>query len=693
MEQDSKIVSDRYDMNEEKLKRKNAVALYGLGTETERFITEIKDKYDIVCLLDGYRQDGEMYGYPIMSIDGAIEAGVKKIIVVARPGSCKVIARRIKEICIANDVTLLDVRGKDLLDDNRVIYDFKDIKAGTRTELLNKIDDVDVVSFDLFDTLIMRKVFSYTDIFELLELKLEREGIYIGDFAAKRLALEKELSVKGAPKLEEIYSSLSVRDISAKELAQQEWEVDRSVLAPREAMDSVFSYAIEHGKRVFITTDCYYPKEWIVTFLKNSGINGYEDILVSCELGVSKNQGLFDILKERAGGCRILHIGDDEYADIEMAQRYGVDSFRIYSAKGMYEYLGELGMAETVISLPDRVKMGLFVSHFFADPFLWEIDDAKLFAKDAYDIGYLFCAPMITDFTLWMKNLVKEDAVKVTLLCARDGYLLKRLINAMEGSSEFLYFLTSRTAAIRAGVKDDIDISYVDSMKFFGDPQEELRVRYGITEKCAETNHRANLILERSTILRENYRRYGQIIGVPGEGTVGVFDFVAKGTSQMFLRNVFDANLRGYYFLQLEPEFMSDKALDIKPFYSEEERTNSEIFNSYYILETILTSPDPSVIEFDQNGNPVFDKETRSDKDIKCVLRAQSGIEDFFKDFIRIFLDGGVNNYSECINKRLDEKLLSLIGKVDIIDEDFKALVIEDPFFGRMTSITDVIGE
>lgn len=40
----------------------------------------------------------------------------------------------------------------------------------------------------------------------------------------------------------------------------------------------------------------------------------------------------------------------------------------------------------------------------------------------------------------------------------------------------------------------------------------------------------------------------------------------------------------------------------------------------------------------------------------------------------------------------LDEKLLSLINKVWIKDNDFLSIKVEDPFFGRMTDIKDVIG-
>lgn len=664
------------------------VALYGLSTETERFISENRNKAEIVCLLDGYKEDGEMYGYPIFSLTQAIEAKVTKIVVVARPGSCKVIAKRIREICTQNNITLLDSRGNDLLVDSRVIYDFRDVKQGTRVECLKAIDKADVVSFDLFDTLVMRTVLFYTDVFELLEKKLRSSGICVDDFAKKRLAYEKELSIDGAPKLEEIYGSFLPKSVSPAEIAQMEWNVDRNVLIARNEMIEIFKYAIDHNKRVYITTDCYYPKEWIEAFLQEIGICGYEDILISSELGKSKNQGLFDVLKMYAAQSTILHIGDDEYSDIEMATRYGIDSFRILSARDLYEHLGELGLSDHVKCIADRVKVGLFVSKKFSDPFVWEKNDSRLAIDDAYEIGYLFCSSMITDFVLWMRNKAIEDGIGKLLLCARDGYLIKRLLGVLGNSKDYLYFLTSRTAAIRAGVRDEDDLTYVDGMKFSGEPEKELLVRYGINEVPSNAQERTRMILGRSAGLRDNYVRYAKRVGLSENDNIAIFDFVAKGTTQLFLEKILDSDIKGYYFLQLEPGFMADRGLNIEPFYSEEERETSEIFNSYYILETIVTSPDPSVLEFDQDGMPVFDKETRNSKDIECVLRVQRGIEDFYKSFIRIL---GAEDCYKGINKSLDEKMLSLIKRININDEGFNALIVEDPFFGRMTKIVDVI--
>ena len=44
------------------------------------------------------------------------------------------------------------------------------------------------------------------------------------------------------------------------------------------------------------------------------------------------------------------------------------------------------------------------------------------------------------------------------------------------------------------------------------------------------------------------------------------------------------------------------------------------------------------------------------------------------------------------VNKGLDEKLLELVNKILIKDEDFLSLKVENPFFGRMIDIRDVIG-
>ena len=257
------------------------------------------------------------------------------------------------------------------------------------------------------------------------------------------------------------------------------------------------------------------------------------------------------------------------------------------------------------------------------------------------------------------------------------------------------YFYTSRISAIRAGMESLEDIKYVDSMKFTGEVEDNLRTRFGIDRACvsdADIDEDASglmkyarPILKNAKVHKENNKKYIDSINVK-DGDISLFDFVAKGTSQLYIQKLVKNHIKGLYFMQLEPQFMSDMNLDIIPFYKEEERESSAIFDSYYILETLLTSPEPSVDGFDENGNPVFAKETRSDRDIKCVMKAQDGIVEYVKKYLKICPDSVIN-----INKKLDEQFLVLLRHVAINDTDFLSLTVEDPFFNRMTDITDVL--
>lgn len=669
-----------------------SIAIYGLGTETQRFLADHGDKISVTGLLDGFRTEGKMYGYPIIPIEYTVKHGVKLIIVVARPGSCKAIAKRISGFCRENGIALFDVRGKNLLQENEAAYDFSGLNAGSKNVLLGKVECAEIVSFDLMDTILMRKVLNYTDVFELMGYKLNEAGIHIPEFAKLRLAAEKECSKDETPTLEKIYERVlelaDYKSVSATELADMEWELDKSLIVPRYSVCKLYREIVRNGKKVIITTDNYYTKDRIASLLSEYDLGGYSGLFVSCDIGTSKTQKLFEHVAEETctSPDKILHIGDDEYADIEKAEAFGINTFRIYSAADLFEYLGGIGLETDISDLSDRVKAGMFISRIFNDPFCFEREDRRLAAEDASDLGYLFCAPMITDFTLWMQENISRQGYKQILFGARDGYLFEKLYGISDPEGRSCYFLTSRTAAIRAGMETQEDIDYVDGMKYSGTFSDATRERFGIDVKESDDLARSKAIFEKAKDQRENYRQYIDNLGI-GEGKLAFFDFVAKGTTQMYLQKLFAQHLKGFYFLQLEPEFMADKGLDIEPFYSEEEKDSSAIFDNYYILETILTAPFPQMKEMGPDGEPVYAKETRSERDLKCFERAQNGIIEYYREYLRI-----VPKSARTVNKKLDEKLLELVNKVKILDEDFLALKVEDPFFGRMTAMTDVIG-
>lgn len=686
-------------MNFEESINNKKIVLYGLGTETERILNEWNGKYEIIGLLDGFKTEGEQFGYPVMDIQDVVRQDDVIIIVVARPGSCKAIAKRIGDICRENEVELYDIRGKNLLQDTKVVYDFKSIRGYKKTEIIAKIQQADIISFDLFDTLVVRNIVTFSDVMELVKDRFLQQDIRIDDFVNKRIGAEKRLSKEGAPRLGKIYEDalpdISIRNITAEQLADIEYEVDVELLQPREDMLDLIHTIQGMNKKVYITSDSYYSQSQIEKILHDNGISGVDKIFVSCEYDTGKTTGLFEKVIEVAGTRNILHIGDDIVADVESAARSGLKTFQIYSATELLDAVGGLKLISDNDDISDHIRIGMFAANVFNSPFQFEDEERRIHVDDTVDTGYLFCAPMIFDFAYWFGQQVEEKQISNILFCARDGYLLHKIYSKIYPNSKPRYFLTSRTSAIRAGVSDDADIAYVDSMKFSGTLEDNLRTRFGIdADTVSDADINANesglmryskIILETAKAKKANNEKYIERLALK-DGLVALFDFVAKGTCQMYIQKLIPNEIQGLYFLQLEPEFMKDKNLKIQPFYSEEERTDSVVFDDYYILETLLTSPDPSVEEFNEEGEPVYANETRSDTNISCFLRAQEGIVKYIEKYLQICPRSKIK-----VNKKLDEAFLELIHNVEIRDNDFLHLTVEDPFFNRVTDIADLL--
>lgn len=678
--------------------RDSKIAIYGLGTETERVLNEIGQDFQIIGLLDGYREQGRLYGKPIISLQQAIESQVRLILVVARPGSCRAIVKRIGSMCIDNQIALIDVRGRDLCDTKKVTYHFQDTDGISKEQLMRQVHEYDVISIDLFDTLIMRQTLFPTDIFEIVNCRLKDKGIVIKDFSRRRLESEKYLAKFTAPTLTEIYSHMkstySIPEIVPAELAELEWMIDYDLVVPRQEMCDLMEEVYSQGKEIYIVSDTFYTKEQLIKLLEKCKVGFYTDILASCEYKTAKTGDLFAKVRERVCGKKCLHIGDDIAADIESARQHGVAACHIYSGIDLLEAVGYLGLWDSIKGLANRIKIGMFVSKIFNSPFQFEKGERRIAIQNAYDLGYLLFAPIISDFVIWFEGQMEQYDLLNIWFCARDGYLIKRMYDELRGDTGSTYLLTSRTAAIRAGIESEEDIEYVSGMKFSGTIEEQLWERFGIAKQGAVADHGAcsksltdyaDVILNKARVDRKNYQRYIDKLHMK-EGDIAFFDFVAKGTSQMHMQRLVDRHLKGIYFMQLEGEYMQGKSLDILPFYNSQETDQSEIYENYYILETILTSPMPSIKEFDEYGEPCYAQETRKEEDIRCVQAAQDGVFDYFKTYLKLCSKAEMN-----VDKKLDEILLSLIHGIEILDKYFRGLKVEDPFFNRMTDVADLI--
>ncbi len=671
--------------------RGRKIAVYGLSLETENILPRVDSICDVVGLLASYREDGEIYGKRIIPFSEAVKQHVALILVVARPGSCRTIAKKIGADCVEHQIDLVDIRGKNLCESQEAVYSLGDMSGMTRQELADLFGRYAVISFDLFDTLIMRYTLFPTDVLEIVAKKLEKRGIVISDFSAKRQTCERQLSRTGSPALETIYASMlnqyGIENISAKELAELEWETDYDLVLPRQELcDLVSECSAHYSGEIYITSDTWYSKEQLKKMLAKCGISFYTDILASCEFDTGKKQNLFSELKRRAGGRKCVHIGDNAAADIESAIRNGISACKIHSAEEFLERTAYFGMEGYLTRLSCRIKIGLFAAKLWNSPFQFESENRTIEVNRAYEIGYLAFGPMIADFVIWFQEQVKSEGWNNIWFCARDGYLLKKMYDTLVGNENSTYFLTSRTAAIRAGVRGEQDLY----LHYSGELERQLWMQFGIQMDASQTKNKSlqdfkREILERGAVCRRNYLQYIGSLNIQA-GDIAFFDFVSKGTSQMFLTQLVENHLKGIYFFQVRTGVPRFEDLDIISFYSDGENEKSVLLEDFFVLEPILTSPDPSVLEFDQNGQPVYEVETRDEKERLCIQRVQDGVFDYFKTLLDI-----QNGLGHQIDKQLDEVFLSLIHKLKITDETFLGLKNDNALMNRSTTIGDLL--
>lgn len=238
----------------------------------------------------------------------------------------------------------------------------------TRDALIREIENHDIISFDIFDTLVMRKVYYNKDVFRQMAQKLD--PVWGIDFFTARTEAEATLSRETYPYIEEIYADVSRRYPCLKgqeaALIADEIALETELIIPRRDVVAVFELAKQLGKMVNIVSDMYFHEDTIRTILDNVGITGYHRLLVSSEYNSSKPQHLFERYLAELPEGRCLHIGDSWVCDILPSGKLGIDTFRLKMSTEIYEY------EENTIPPADlqlRTQVAEYVAETYNSPF------------------------------------------------------------------------------------------------------------------------------------------------------------------------------------------------------------------------------------------------------------------------------------------------------------------------------------
>ena len=152
--------------------------------------------------------------------------------------------------------------------------------------LYKAIDDAKVVSFDVFDTLLLRPYLHPADVFLHLERIHKRFG-----FAEQRLRAAHIFYLKHGKEHEATFDDIydQIPDFADMKQAELDWEWQ--TITANSEMRTFWDYAIKRGKTVIATSDMYLPPSFMEKLLAHNGFTSASRVFVSAFAGAAKIGG------------------------------------------------------------------------------------------------------------------------------------------------------------------------------------------------------------------------------------------------------------------------------------------------------------------------------------------------------------------------------------------------------------------
>ncbi len=567
-----------------------------------------------------------------------------------------------------------------------------------------------VVSFDIFDTLITRKIYEPDDIFMIMQEIIDKRYGIMCDFFAARKEAEKRANEKYGIKtsIDEIYEFLpqiiKVNSDVANEIKKIEIELEIEFAVPRKEVIKVYDELKRIGKRIILTSDMYIHTETIKRLLEKCGIDsGYEAVYVSCEVGRRKDDGsMWKYLKEQYEGANIIHVGDNLCSDIQLAGDVLKSTYYVMNPRTAFKMSDIYKTYEGAIqhrNLSSSLLLGKVINELlYNDPFSMRMNACPVI-RVGYTAGAIMAGSIFTLFMQWLCINSKES--DVLLFLSREGYALQKFYQAYyrgKGIKENknIYFLTSRRAASVAALRCVDDMEMLFDQDFDGDYKTLLKERFGIecsdrllaekevhlpeekSEVKKELEPYFEKILEHAKEERKTYLNYINANLSENEiDSAVLIDLGYSGTIQYYLSKLLDTKVAGLYMCtgsNVRPLLLGCETESIYKF-DYKNYQMSYLQKDSTLLEAILEAPYGQLISFSDNAEPLY----KPFKEVGYeVVQMQQGICDFIEDFGRL---EAVLGLDLLIDSKIALEILKVSSHKDIFAENvLSQLKVEDGY-------------
>ena len=300
-------------------------------------------------------------------------------------------------------------------------------------ELVKRLLPYDIISFDVFDTLLLRRCSFPRFLFYMMEVENGmRDFQYLRARAEDAVREEhKELYDTYEVTLEDIYGYIAPRTgVSVEEGVRRELEMEKNFLMANPYMKTVFDMLKQEGKRIILNSDMYLTKSQMEEVLNHCGYEGYEEIYVSSETKRDKGSGdSYEYIRKKYGKRKkYVHIGDNYLTDVVVAEKHGFDAIH-------YMNVNEAGQAYRADGMSDvvgPVYIGMVNAHLY--------NGLKQYTS-AYEYGFIYGGLYVFGYLNWVHKYAREHNIEKILFLARDGDIYKQIYDKYyDIPSEYVYW-------------------------------------------------------------------------------------------------------------------------------------------------------------------------------------------------------------------------------------------------------------
>lgn len=304
----------------------------------------------------------------------------------------------------------------------------------------------DIVSFDIFDTLLLRNVSDPKKVFLFLEYETGIAG-----FADLRIKTEQRL--RAECQKTEGHREISIVDIY-KELEKEtgidyeyginkELEVEEKLIVVNPYMKFVYDMLRENGHKIIYTSDFYYPKEYVAKLLEDKGYTVDDNLYVSCDYKKSKiDKQLYLEIQKDYPEQTIYHIGDNVRSDVKCAEEMGIKPFYYANVNKAGEIYRADGMSEVIGSAYSAIVNNYLYNGLYQK-------------SPAFEYGFIYGGIYVFGFCNYIYKLaVREDVDKVIFL-ARDGAIYQRVFEYLFPYIKTSYLYWSREIGTKYCLEED----------------------------------------------------------------------------------------------------------------------------------------------------------------------------------------------------------------------------------------------